>query len=159
SGRALRGGTHASGFRFPRPRVGDEWATDPGGRTARRLTGIIARPEEGGRAGPVRRMPGRYHARSAPGDSRMSADLTLDADAAIDRLMRFLSVEGVTGREKAIAREVAQALKAAGVPAPAIKHDRAHERIPLPTQTGNLIVTLPGTRPGPRLLFSTHLDT
>jgi hypothetical protein len=29
----------------------------------------------------------------------------------------------------------------------------------LPTQTGNLIVTLPGTRPGPRLLFSTHLDT
>jgi tripeptide aminopeptidase len=32
-------------------------------------------------------------------------------------------------------------------------------RIPLPTQTGNLIVDLPGTRPGPRLAFSTHLDT
>src|SRR5262249_61362946 len=61
--------------------------------------------------------------------------------------------------EKAIAREVAAALKEAGVPASAIRHDRAHQSIPLPTQTGNLIVTLPGTRPGPRLLFSTHLDT
>jgi tripeptide aminopeptidase len=29
----------------------------------------------------------------------------------------------------------------------------------LPTETGNLIVDLPGTKPGPRLLFSTHLDT
>src|SRR5205807_9349578 len=29
----------------------------------------------------------------------------------------------------------------------------------LPTQTGNLIVTLPGTLPGPRRLFMTHLDT
>src|SRR5205807_6608821 len=34
-----------------------------------------------------------------------------------------------------------------------------NERIPLPTQTGNLIVTLPGTTDGPRRLFSTHLDT
>jgi tripeptide aminopeptidase len=89
----------------------------------------------------------------------MSADLTFDAGAAIDRLMRFLAVEGVTGKEKAISREVAKALKEVGVPAAAIKHDKANERIPLPTQTGNLIVTLPGTRPGPRLLFSTHLDT
>ena len=29
----------------------------------------------------------------------------------------------------------------------------------MPTQTGNLIVDLPGTRSGPRLLFATHLDT
>lgn len=90
----------------------------------------------------------------------MSAmDLTFDADEAIARLLRFLSVEGITGQEKAIAREVTRALVEAGVPAAAIRHDRAHERIPLPTQTGNLIVTLPGTRPGPRLLFLTHLDT
>jgi tripeptide aminopeptidase len=89
----------------------------------------------------------------------MPADLTLDADAAINRLMRFLAVEGVTGREKAIAREVAAALREAGVPARNIRHDDAHTRIPLPTQTGNLIAQLPGTRPGSRLLFSTHLDT
>ncbi len=87
------------------------------------------------------------------------SSLDFDQAAAIDRLMRFLAVEGITGQEKAIAAEVAAALREAGVPAGAIRHDSAHERIPLPTQTGNLIVQLPGTRPGPRLLFSTHLDT
>src|SRR5271166_3342847 len=79
--------------------------------------------------------------------------------AAIDRLMRFLSVEGVTGCEKNIAREVESALREAGLPSKAIRYDTANERIPLPTQTGNLIAELPGTAPGPRLLFMTHLDT
>jgi tripeptide aminopeptidase len=88
-----------------------------------------------------------------------SVDLTFDESAAVERLMRFLSVEGVTGQEKAIGREVARALEEAGVPRRAIRHDTAHERIPLPTQTGNLLVTLPGTRRGPGLLFATHLDT
>jgi tripeptide aminopeptidase len=89
----------------------------------------------------------------------MSAELNFDAGAAIDRLMRFLAVEGVTGQEAAIAAEVAKALREVGVPAGDIRHDEANKRIPLPTQTGNLIVKLPGTLPGPRLLFSTHLDT
>jgi tripeptide aminopeptidase len=88
-----------------------------------------------------------------------ASDLSFDAEQAVDRLLRFLAVEGITGQEKAIAREVAGALGQAGVPRRAIRHDTAHQRIPLPTQTGNLIVTLPGTRPGPCLLFSTHLDT
>ncbi len=83
----------------------------------------------------------------------------LDAARAVARLMRFLAVEGVTGQEKAIAAEVVKALREAGVPAKAIRYDDAHQRIPLPTQTGNLLVTLPGTRVGPRLLFMTHLDT
>ncbi len=86
-------------------------------------------------------------------------DLLFDEQSAIDRLLRFLAVEGITGQEKAIAREVARALESAGVPRRAIRHDNAHERIPVPTQTGNLLVSLPGTRPGPRLLFATHLDT
>ena len=86
-------------------------------------------------------------------------DLAFDADRAIERLMRFLAVEGVTGQEKAIGLEVARSLKEAGVPASSVRFDDANERIPLPTQTGNLIATLPGTRPGPRLLFMTHLDT
>jgi tripeptide aminopeptidase len=85
--------------------------------------------------------------------------LSFDRDAAIDRLMRLLAVEGITGQEKAIAAEVAAVLREVGVPPAAIRYDSAHERIPLPTQTGNLIVQLEGTRPGPRLLFSTHLDT
>lgn len=86
-------------------------------------------------------------------------DRSFDETAAIDRLFRFLAVEGVTGQEKAIARVVARELEAVGVPRRAIRHDNAHERIPLPTQTGNLLVSLPGTRPGPHLLFAAHLDT
>jgi tripeptide aminopeptidase len=85
--------------------------------------------------------------------------IRVDTDAAVDRLMRFLAVEGVTGHEAAIAQTVSAELQAIGVPADAIRHDTANTRIPLPTETGNLIVTLPGTRPGPRLLFMTHLDT
>jgi tripeptide aminopeptidase len=86
--------------------------------------------------------------------------LSLDVDAAVERLMRFLSVEGVTGQEAKIAAEIQTALKEAGVPAKAMRFDDAHTRIPLPTQTGNLIVTLPGTRTDekPRL-FMTHMDT
>jgi len=78
---------------------------------------------------------------------------------AIERLMRFLAVEGVTGQEKTIGQEVIRALLEAGVPRRNIKYDKANERIPLPTQTGNLIVHLLGTKPGPRRLFMTHLDT
>jgi len=83
----------------------------------------------------------------------------IDADAACNRLMNFLLVEGVTGEESAIADAVSQELQRVGVPASAIRYDEAHQRIALPTQTGNLWVDLPGTASGPRLLFSTHLDT
>jgi tripeptide aminopeptidase len=83
----------------------------------------------------------------------------IDNDAAIDLLMRFLAVEGITGQEKNIAREIQTALKEAGVAPKQIRFDDANTRIPLPTQTGNLIANLPGTTPGPRLLFMTHMDT
>src|SRR5215469_7147257 len=86
-------------------------------------------------------------------------DLDVDVDQATDRLLRFLSVEGITGQEEAIGAAVARELEAVGVPRKAIRFDKANERIPLPTQTGNLLVSLPATRPGPRLLFATHLDT
>jgi tripeptide aminopeptidase len=90
----------------------------------------------------------------------MSADdLTYDGKKAVARLMEFLAVEGITGQEEAIGKAVVQALVDAGIPRKAIRFDRAHEKIPLPTQTGNLIVDLPGTLPGPRRLFMTHLDT
>jgi tripeptide aminopeptidase len=85
--------------------------------------------------------------------------LAIDVEQAVERLLAFLSVEGVTGEEAAIGRTVVQALRDGGVPGSAIRFDRANEKIPLPTQTGNLLVTLPGTRPGPRRLFMTHLDT
>ena len=88
-----------------------------------------------------------------------STAIPLDVAAAEEHLMRFLSVEGVTGQEANIANAVIEALKNAGVDGSNIRFDDANKRIPLPTQTGNLIVQLPGTRPGRHLLFSTHLDT
>lgn len=87
------------------------------------------------------------------------ADVKLDTTRAVERLMRLLAIEGVTGREKAIASEVAKTLIAEGVPARSIRHDKANDSIPLPTETGNLLVDLPGTIAGNRLLFMTHLDT
>ncbi len=88
--------------------------------------------------------------------------LKVDNGQALSRLMRFLAVEGVTGQEAAIGKEVVAALKEVGVPARAIRFDEANKKIPVPTQTGNLIVDLPGRgRLGnhPRLLFMAHLDT
>ena len=86
----------------------------------------------------------------------------VDTEAAIGRLMRFLAVEGVTGQERKIGLEIMAALKEAGVPAKAMRLDDANTRIPVPTETGNLIVDLPGRgRLGnaERLMFMTHMDT
>src|SRR3954467_7472380 len=88
--------------------------------------------------------------------------MPVDTQAATDRLMRFLAVEGVTGQEAAIGRELTAALKESGVPAKAIRLDDANTRIPVPTETGNLIVDLPGRgamHNQPRIMFMTHLDT
>ncbi|MGE0767752.1 MAG: M20/M25/M40 family metallo-hydrolase [Hyphomicrobiaceae bacterium] len=87
---------------------------------------------------------------------------TIDKEAATGRLMRFLGVEGVTGQEAAIGKVIVATLKAAGVAQRAIRFDKANKQIPLPTETGNLIVDLPGRgalRKAGRILFMTHMDT
>ncbi|MCI0703312.1 MAG: M28 family peptidase, partial [Planctomycetia bacterium] len=85
----------------------------------------------------------------------------LDTSAAIERLLRFLSVESITGHEAAIGQELATALQEVGVPESAITFDDAHTRIPEPTPIGNLIVKLPSTakKNTKPLLFMTHMDT
>jgi tripeptide aminopeptidase len=88
-----------------------------------------------------------------------STSIPLDVKTAENHLMRFLAIEGLPGQEKAIGEAVIDELKKVGVPASAIRFDKVNERIPDPTQTGNLFVDLPGTRKGPRILFITHLDT
>jgi tripeptide aminopeptidase len=88
--------------------------------------------------------------------------MPVDTKAALSRLMRFLAIEGVTGREAAIGRDIAAALKEVGVPSRAIYLDDANTRIPLPTETGNLVVDLPGRgklHNQPRVMFMTHMDT
>jgi tripeptide aminopeptidase len=90
------------------------------------------------------------------------AKIKINAPAAVERLLRFLSVPGITGEEKLIGKEIATALREAGVPPKAMKFDNANEEIPFPTQTGNLIVQLPGRgalATAPRQLFMTHMDT
>src|SRR5262245_11812156 len=85
----------------------------------------------------------------------------LDTDAAVQRLMRFLAVNSITGHEDAIGKELAIALKEVGVPAKDITFDDAHTRIPEPTPIGNLIAKLPGTgkKNAKPILFMTHMDT
>lgn len=95
---------------------------------------------------------------SQPGTNNPAA-AHVNEKLAEERLFRYLAIEGVTGQEAAIAQEVVHDLVAAGVPRKAIQFDHAHEQIPLPTQTGNLIITLPGTLDLPRRLLMTHLDT
>jgi tripeptide aminopeptidase len=88
--------------------------------------------------------------------------MSVDTEAATGRLMRFLAVEGVTGQEAAIGREIASALQESGVPADAIRLDDANTRIPVPTETGNLVVDLPGRgalHDQKRIMFMTHMDT
>ena len=84
---------------------------------------------------------------------------TVDVDYATEMLIRLLAIDSVTGYEAAIGAAIVDELKKVGVPAGAIRYDTANQRIKLPTEVGNLIVDLPGTKPGPRLLFSTHMDT
>ena len=60
--------------------------------------------------------------------------MPVDVKTATDRLMRFLAVEGVTGKEAAIGREISAALQESGVPATAIRLDDANTRIPVPTR-------------------------
>ena len=56
--------------------------------------------------------------------------IPLDVKAAEEHLMTVLSVEGVTGEEKAIAAAVTEELKKVGVPASAIRFDQVTRRSP-----------------------------
>lgn len=78
---------------------------------------------------------------------------------AIDLVTRLMEIPGPSGQELAISQAIEQLLLGAGVPENCIKRDKAHKRGHFGGETGNLIVKLPGTRRGPRVLLSAHLDT
>ena len=83
----------------------------------------------------------------------------IDEARALDHLMDLLRIEGLSGREARVAAAVREKLLAAGCEPSWIGHDDANERIPGDYEVGNLIVDLPGTRPGSRRLFMGHMDT
>lgn len=83
----------------------------------------------------------------------------IDEARALDHLMDLLAIEGLSGREGKVAAAVREKLVGAGCKPSWIGHDDANERIPGDYEVGNLIVDLPGTRPGRRRLFMGHMDT
>lgn len=82
-----------------------------------------------------------------------------DEVRAVEHLMALLAVPGASGRERQVADEVKARLEAAGCRPEWMMEDDAHTRIPGGFEMGNLIVKLPGTVAGPRIMVSGHLDT
>lgn len=94
------------------------------------------------------------------GMSSVACDaVACDEGAAIDLLLKLLSVPGRSREETAIQTLVLELLQATGVPAEACVIDDAHKRAPGGGATGNLIVKIPGTVKGPRRLLMAHVDT
>ncbi|MDP7033413.1 MAG: M20/M25/M40 family metallo-hydrolase [Planctomycetota bacterium] len=79
--------------------------------------------------------------------------------AALETLLDLLAIEGLSGQETQISREITRFCRSAGVSKKDIGLDGAEKRIGRGFEIGNLLVRLPGTRRGPRRLFMTHMDT
>jgi len=84
---------------------------------------------------------------------------TLDQNHAEQNLMDLLALPGPSGKERQVADAIRDRLIEAGCDPDWIMEDDAHTRIPGEFEVGNLIVKLPGTVEGPRLMFSGHMDT
>lgn len=83
----------------------------------------------------------------------------IDRDRAVLHLLDLLAVEGSTGREGLVAQAITDKLLAAGCERSWITSDDAHMRLGEGYETGNLIVQMPGSVKGPRIMFSAHMDT
>jgi len=83
----------------------------------------------------------------------------IDEKRALGHLMDLLAIEGLSGRETKVAAAVKKKLRAAGAKAGWMRFDDAHKSIGDGYQSGNLIVTLPGTIQAPRRLLMGHMDT
>jgi tripeptide aminopeptidase len=97
--------------------------------------------------------------RRAEKDKKIAEFSEPDTKAAVQAVMQLMAIPGVSGQEGQVAEFIRRRLLDAGVPAASLRHDTAHCRTPLRGQVGNLILTLPGSRRGPRRLFSAHMDT
>jgi tripeptide aminopeptidase len=91
--------------------------------------------------------------------SGLSVVPRIDEPAAIDRVMQLMAIRGKSCQEGDVVRFITDELVRGGIPKSAIKVDQVNKRSPAGGEVGNLIVTLPGTRRGPRRLLMGHLDT
>jgi len=74
-------------------------------------------------------------------------------------LLELLPLRGPSGAEQPVMEYVEQRLRAAGAPRGALRYDDGPRRSPRGGAVGNLLLKLPGTRPGPRRLLMAHVDT
>jgi len=74
-------------------------------------------------------------------------------------LFQMLSIPGLSGEEGAIMDFLVDQLRQAGATDEVLGFDQAHRKIPHGGKVGNLILKLPGSRPGPRRLLLAHVDT
>src|SRR5258707_13867121 len=88
-----------------------------------------------------------------------AAPANIDQQAAVERVMRLMAIRGKSCEEGAVVRFITDELRGAGVPVSAIRVDQVNRKSPAAGEVGNLIVTLPGSRRGPRRLLMAHLDT
>ena len=86
-------------------------------------------------------------------------DSPFSSEHADQNLMDLLAIPGLSGQERQVADHITSRLLAAGCSPDWIHEDDAHTRILGGFEMGNLIVKLPGTVDGPRLMFSGHMDT
>ena len=80
-------------------------------------------------------------------------------DQADDLLFQLLSITGLSGEEGEVMNLITAQLRQAGATDAVLKFDQAHRKIPHGGQSGNLVLKLPGTRPGPRRMLMAHVDT
>ena len=78
---------------------------------------------------------------------------------ADELLLQTLSIPGLSGEEGAIMEFLVDQLRQAGATDEVLGFDQAHRKIPHGGEIGNLVLKLPGTRPGPRRLLMAHVDT
>jgi tripeptide aminopeptidase len=86
----------------------------------------------------------------------MNTSFPTDAESLV---LELLAMPGVSGQEGEVVRFIAQRLRQAGAPAEAIRFDRPPHSSPIRGEAGNLVLRLPGSKPGKRRLLLAHVDT
>lgn len=77
----------------------------------------------------------------------------------VELLENLLRLPGKSGEEHVVSEYIQKTCQDWGISQSQIQVDDAPSRINLPCSTGNLFVRMPGNRPGPTLLISSHMDT
>ncbi len=80
-------------------------------------------------------------------------------DQALEELMALLPIEAPPAKEGQVATYIRQRLLDIGVADAQIVYDNAHAQSEYGGEVGNLIARIEGQWDGPRLMFSTHMDT